>query len=66
MLKDEKCYVKIFMYKEKDLILKEFIIAWNNSYLHTGKMRVIVSGLQHGGMRDDCYPLDAGFFGFFF
>lgn len=66
MLKAEKYYVKIFMNKGKCLILKEFIMAWNNLSLHTGKVGVIGSGLQSGRMGDDCYCLDAGgFFGFF-
>lgn len=65
MLKAVKYYLKIFMHKGKGLILKDFITAWNNSSLHTGKMGVIGSGLQSGGMGDDCYCLDAGLFWFF-
>lgn len=64
MLKADKYYAKVFMHKGKDLILKELIMAWNNWSLHTGKMGVTGSGLQSGGMRDDCYCLDAGFFFF--
>lgn len=62
MLKAEKYYAKIFTHKGKGLILKEFIMAWNNWSLHTGKVGVLDWGLQSGGMGDDCCHLGADIF----